>query len=74
MFINEHSGRNEVILEIHTPPRDIRFNAITTPAEITIHGMNLIPVRGAASTGEVAIDVYVAGPGGVPSPANLFTN
>jgi len=63
-FINEHSGRNEIILEITTPARDTRFAARSTPAEITIHGMNLIPVRGAATTGNVAIDVYVGGPGG----------
>jgi len=61
-FDNENTGRNELILEVILPPRRAGFLGVTTPAEITLRGMSLIPVRGAASTGNVAIDVYVARP------------
>jgi len=58
-FNNALTGRHEIVLNVQTPPRGTTFTARNTPAEITIRGISLIPVRGAATTGDLAIDVYV---------------
>ncbi|MCL2223913.1 MAG: putative Ig domain-containing protein [Defluviitaleaceae bacterium] len=58
-FANSFTDRNELILYISMPPRGTSFTARTTPAEVTIHGLSLMPAALSPTTGDMAIDVYV---------------
>ncbi|MCL2223767.1 MAG: copper amine oxidase N-terminal domain-containing protein [Defluviitaleaceae bacterium] len=65
-FVNENTNRNELILRVNTSGRGTTFTARTQPAEVTLRGLSLIPLRNAATTGNVAIDVYVGDVLGAP--------
>ncbi|MCL2199466.1 MAG: hypothetical protein FWB80_11125, partial [Defluviitaleaceae bacterium] len=58
-FINTSTDRSELFVTVQHEGRRAGFVARTTPAEFTLRGLTLIPVRGAASSGDLSVDVYV---------------
>ncbi|MCL1863843.1 MAG: copper amine oxidase N-terminal domain-containing protein [Defluviitaleaceae bacterium] len=57
--LNPSTDRSELYLRISHAGRGGSFVNRTTTAEFTITGLTLIPVRGAASSGNVAIDAFI---------------
>ncbi|MCL2199874.1 MAG: hypothetical protein FWB80_13225, partial [Defluviitaleaceae bacterium] len=67
--LNPSTDRSELYLRIDHGGRGESFVNRTTNAQFTIRGLTLIPVRGAARTGNVAIDAFVGNTGSVAPPA-----